>query len=489
MTADFRLQEHPLVLMRPRIVPPYGWVGHIPFAYLAVDLLRPASIVELGTHSGNSYLAFCQAVEALGLASRCTAVDTWQGDEHALHYGEQVYQSLRARHDPLYGQFSRLLRCRFDDAAAGFEDGSIDLLHIDGLHTYDAVRHDFETWLPKLSERAVVLLHDTAVRERGFGVGQFFAELSARYPCFAFRHSHGLGVVAVGTEVPAAFVAFMRNAEASPDATQGFFEALARTLVEPDDRPVAIAGSEVQATACHLYYRRHDQAFDETRMISQPVDPADGVLDLQFRLPAGNRADYLRIDPADLPGVYGLSRIMVRREGETAWRALAGLPDRLGHVNGELLPTLSSQSLRLASFDEDPYVEFEVGSALAEWRADEWLEVAIRVEYEVVVGESALLRLLDRHALQVTGMRQLSVERMDVQNLARELRRQHADMQDLAGTVQGLAGTVVHAVDLQRLTEQFSNLSQEVQQLQRGIDQLARRGLWPWIRRVIRRGK
>jgi len=160
------------------------------------------------------------------------------------------------------------------------------------------------------------------------------------------------------------------------------------------------------------------------------------------------------------------------------------------------LPTTSSRSLRLASFDEDPYVEFEVGSALAEWRADEWLEVAIRVEYEVVVSESALLRLLDRYALQVTGMRQLSAERMDVQNLARELRQQHADMQglagtvrDLAGTVQALAGAMAHAVDLQRLTEQFSNLSQEVQQLQRGIDQLARRGLWPWIRRVIRRGK
>jgi len=139
MTADFRLQEHPLVLMRPRIVPPYGWVGHIPFAYLAVDLLRPANIVELGTHSGNSYLAFCQAVEALGLASRCTAVDTWQGDEHALHYGEQVYQSLRARHDPLYGQFSRLLRCRFDDAAAGWKGsglwstyGTRAMFHLEG---------------------------------------------------------------------------------------------------------------------------------------------------------------------------------------------------------------------------------------------------------------------------------------------------------------------------------------------------------------------
>jgi chromosome segregation ATPase len=122
--------------------------------------------------------------------------------------------------------------------------------------------------------------------------------------------------------------------------------------------------------------------------------------------------------------------------------------------------------------------------------------VAIRVEYEVVVSESALLRLLDRQALQVTGMRQLSVERMDVQSLARELRLQHADMQDL-----------VRTAELQRLAEQLSNLSREVQrlagnterndtatqsalqQLLQGIDQLARRGLWSRIRRVIRRGK
>jgi len=228
MNRDFRLEDHPLILMQPRIVPPYGWVGHIPFAYLAVDLLRPHSLVELGTHSGNSYLAFCQAVHALELPCRCTAVDAWQGDAHTLHYGEQVYRALRSRHDPLYGDFSRLLRASFDEAVGQFEDGGIDLLHIDGLHTYEAVRHDFESWLPKLSDRAVVLLHDTSVRERGFGVGRFFEELSNRYACFDFRHSHGLGVVAVGSRLPAAFEAFMREAQASSESMRGFFEALGR---------------------------------------------------------------------------------------------------------------------------------------------------------------------------------------------------------------------------------------------------------------------
>jgi hypothetical protein len=179
-----------------------AWVEHLPFAFWIVEALQPSLFVELGTHYGHSYFSFCQAIKRLGLNTPSYAVDTWKGDDQAGHYDENVYQQVDSYNQANYPEFSSLLRCTFDEALTRFNDGSIDLLHIDGFHTYEAVRHDFESWLPKLSERAVVLFHDTNVRRDSFGVHKYFAELTQKYPYFEFIHGHGLGVLGVGKSQP-----------------------------------------------------------------------------------------------------------------------------------------------------------------------------------------------------------------------------------------------------------------------------------------------
>ena len=183
---------------------PSAWWGHLPFAFWIMSVSRPRVFVELGSHHGVSYAGFCEAAARARTGSRCYAVDTWEGDKHAGHFDEAVYYELKEFHDRRYAAFSELLKCKFDDALPHFADGSIDLLHIDGLHTYEAVKHDFESWRPKLSDRGVVLIHDTNVLDSDFGVHRLFAELSEHYPHFEFLHGSGLGVLAVGPSAPAA---------------------------------------------------------------------------------------------------------------------------------------------------------------------------------------------------------------------------------------------------------------------------------------------
>lgn len=214
--SKFNPLDHPIMFAPPLRVAPSAWWLHVPFAMFMVDILRPDLIVELGTHTGVSYCAFCQTVDSLKLDTHCCAVDSWEGDAHASFYGEEVLVDLKKHHDPLYSRFSTLMQSYFDDALVQFEDSSIGLLHIDGLHTYDAVRKDFESWLPKMNNKGVILFHDIAVYKEDFKVWKLWSEVKSRYPSFEVSYGSGLGVLFVGSDYPAEMAVLMNQSSETP---------------------------------------------------------------------------------------------------------------------------------------------------------------------------------------------------------------------------------------------------------------------------------
>lgn len=233
-----------------------AWLEHGPFALWVIEAARPRTLVELGTHNGFSFMAFCQAIQRLDLDTRAFAVDTWLGDEHAGFYGEDAYRNLAYYREQRYAKFSTLIRATFDEALPRFADGSVDLLHVDGRHYYDDVRHDYTSWIPKLSDRAVVLFHDTMERENDFGVYRLWEEVSAGRPHFHFEHGHGLGVLGVGSDLSPQLRGLFALTD-NPSAAQAFrerHERIGREVVRQVDA-MALSGSGRWTAACERIVR------------------------------------------------------------------------------------------------------------------------------------------------------------------------------------------------------------------------------------------
>lgn len=179
----------------PHIIPHSAWLGHRQFAYDLVMFMKPNTIVELGTHGGASFFSFCEAVKDGCLQTKCYAIDTWEGDGHTGTYNESIYHDVQHITTNLFPNIATLKQMTFDEALSDFEAETINLLHIDGFHHYEAVKHDYETWLPKLAPKAIVLFHDIAITIPGFGVWKLWSELKTKFPSLEFFHSAGLGVL------------------------------------------------------------------------------------------------------------------------------------------------------------------------------------------------------------------------------------------------------------------------------------------------------
>jgi hypothetical protein len=338
-------------------------------------------LVELGTHFGESYFGFCQAVEENGIECKCFAVDTWRGDEHAGTYDEAVFYEVRQHNAENYARFSSLLRTTFDDALARFSDASVDLLHIDGLHTYEAVKHDFFSWLPKVRPGGVVLLHDTMARHADFGVWRLWEELCEQFANFEFFHSWGLGVV----QVPGRMEDFglLKLLFSGDSEQQGFLRQYYAVQGENLDLRYRAEGSTLDSPRPSLtVYPCLAGGYSESTARSVELQPGAWERHAVI-LPCGSRNGSIRIDPADRVCIIELQHIAVCRVADAAklaeWTGPALAQIRTA---GDLAPISVGSSARYFSLGTDPQLYLP---ALSAELADQplFVEIYIRPVFDL----------------------------------------------------------------------------------------------------------
>ncbi|TCK98900.1 GT2 family glycosyltransferase [Shimia isoporae] len=187
----------------PLVYPSYGGeptmrLEHGPFIMWLVSAMQPKSIVELGTQSGLSYLAMCEAVANAKVATMCSAITAWTKSDRP---DDTAHETL-LKGNAAFSSFSSVVDKPFDDALADFEDRSVDLLHLNRPREYEDLKNTFEKWKTKLSANAIVLVRDIEVHEQDFGEDQFWQEIRPEYPHISFKHAGGLGVLFLGSEYP-----------------------------------------------------------------------------------------------------------------------------------------------------------------------------------------------------------------------------------------------------------------------------------------------
>jgi predicted O-methyltransferase YrrM len=191
-----------------------SWKGHRAFAEWLTQRLQPKITVELGVDYG--YSLFCLANKNPG---RVIGIDLFEGDAHAGTREKNQHETVQQFATDNEYTNVQLIKGDFTQLAQ-YWVAPIDILHIDGLHTYEACLMDFVNWGPHVSATGVVLMHDITSYP---DVTRVFLEVGAQAKV-AFLHSAGLGVVcrdlALAQEILARY----------PDAVSG--QALAEEMVK-----------------------------------------------------------------------------------------------------------------------------------------------------------------------------------------------------------------------------------------------------------------
>jgi predicted O-methyltransferase YrrM len=148
----------------------FDWLGNRTFK----------TYVEIGVAAGGTTWLFTSFVEPGGLI---IDIDPYTSNKPNIELARKIAVELKKTYEvELVVMHSNRALSRVQELLAG---RTIDFLHIDGLHTYEGVKYDFEHYSPLVTRGGIIQLHDiVSVNTKNpalCGVPRYWKELKKRY--------------------------------------------------------------------------------------------------------------------------------------------------------------------------------------------------------------------------------------------------------------------------------------------------------------------
>lgn len=137
------------------------------------------NVLEIGTYGGGSLYTLCKLAND---NAKIMSID--------IH--ESLYNSVEAKQQTLKGfaergQVIKILNANshsessLDETKMFFGENQLDVLFIDGDHSYDGVKKDFDMYSPLVKSGGIIFFHDVQHHVRGSQVEQLWKELKPNY--------------------------------------------------------------------------------------------------------------------------------------------------------------------------------------------------------------------------------------------------------------------------------------------------------------------
>lgn len=165
----------------------YNMGGFVPLLYSLMTDYRNGqrglrTVVEIGVRWGTSTLSFLHGIK-----------DRGRKDPNIRLYSMDINDCSKVVTDEELQKFWTFMQGDSKELAKTWSHGDIDILLIDGDHSYEGVKEDYLKWEPFVKEGGIILMHDVLWGHKG--VGKFFWD-EVKHPKAALPLSKsGLGIV------------------------------------------------------------------------------------------------------------------------------------------------------------------------------------------------------------------------------------------------------------------------------------------------------